>query len=383
MEFKTYIGNDYNIEKIRDCLLKKMREKMKEQSLTDNKYMEKIYEAVKKSGGENNASRYGLNKDILFADSELIEAFERNEDSLKYLQYRYEFKFYPSRNILKKFPLVMAVEASSKCNLRCKMCFQSNMDVQLNPQNRGIMSLEIYRKFLGEVKKHNLYSIVFASRGEPLLNPNIDKMIKEAKDCGVIDVKLNTNATMLTKDLSRRLIASGLDMIVFSVDSINPQNYKLIRGTEIENTLNNINEFLRIRKAEFPNSRIKVRVAMVLTQCLNKFKDEEIKKTKEYWINKVDEISIKSENEFKEIYQVNNNVINNKCSLLWERMYLWYDGKVNPCDIDHLSTLCVGNIAKGDTIFDIWNGDKMCLLRDNHLKNRICMKNICSNCNGY
>ena len=385
MEFKTYVNStkEYNMNKIYTELL----ERVKNASVLDSKISidtDLLIKILQKSKGNHFSSRYGLKNEILFADSELINAYEREEHCLEYLQYRYDFKYYPIHHKRRDFPLVMAVEASSRCNLRCHMCFQNHMDDQSVPQNKGILSYELYQKFLDELKKHKLYSIVFASRGEPLLNPYIDKMIQEAKKQGVLDIKLNTNAALLTEELSRKLLVSGLDLIVFSVDSINPENYYSIRGIQLNTVLDNIEKFLSIKRVEYPNSKIKVRVAMVITKEMKHIAEYEVEAAKDYWLKRVDELSVKSEANFIHIYDNQQNQMeSNTCNLLWERMYLWHDGRVNPCDIDHLSTLCVGDISQGETISSIWNGTKMELLRLEHLENRSKLKSVCLNCEGY
>jgi MoaA/NifB/PqqE/SkfB family radical SAM enzyme len=385
MEFKTYVNsaNRYNIETIYSTLI----EMVENASVFDSKVnlkMEQIVQTLEKSKGGNFSSRYGLGDNITFSDSELITAYQQGERCLEYLQYRYEFKYYPLRHKLAEFPLVMAIEASSRCNLRCQMCFQKNMDEQLDTQNRGILPFELYQKFLDELNDHKLYSIVFASRGEPLMNPLIDKMISEAKKRGVLDIKLNTNATLLTEEMSRKLLSSGLDLLVFSVDSVVPASYSLIRGVKLESVIRNIENFLQIKKQEFPDSKMKVRVAMVVTKPFLPVARHEIELAKDYWLTRVDELSVKSEADFIHIYDSSQNPLAlHTCYLLWERMYLWYDGRVNPCDIDHLSTLCVGDLTKGDTIYNIWNGPEMQRLRMEHLNNRANFESVCRHCEGY
>lgn len=385
MKFMTYVNKKYtdaDVEAARCWLINELDMFILENG--ENEKMKNIRNSLLKSQGSHMASRYGLTTDIIFADSELINAYNRKADALKYLEYRYDFKYYPKNYIQRSFPLVVAVEASSRCNLRCMMCFQAHMDQQNYHQNRGIMDDETYERFLNEIENNRLYSIVFASRGEPLLNPNIDKMIKAAKDRGVLDIKLNTNAVMLTDDMSRRLLASGLDMIVFSVDSLNPKHYETIRGTSLESVKNNINNFLEIRKKEFPDSNIVVRVAMVVTNKYLECAETEIDEAKRYWLERVDELSVKSENDFSAVYDANDvHDVAQTCSLLWERVYLWYDGSINPCDIDHLSTMELGNITTGDTIAGIWSGDKMNVLRRKHLESRDCIGNVCDHCVGY
>ena len=49
-------------------------------------------------------------------------------------------------------------------------------------------------------------------------------------------------------------------------------------------------------------------------------------------------------------------------------MYVWFDGKVNPCDADYKSYLSYGNV-KDNTIKEIWDGEKLKKLRDQHLSN--------------
>ena len=44
------------------------------------------------------------------------------------------------------------------------------------------------------------------------------------------------------------------------------------------------------------------------------------------------------------------------CSDLWRRMFVWFDGKVNPCDYDYKSLLSNWN-AHALSISEIWNSD--------------------------
>ena len=54
------------------------------------------------------------------------------------------------------------------------------------------------------------------------------------------------------------------------------------------------------------------------------------------------------------------------CRYLWERMYIWYDGTVNPCDTDYKSELSTGSIIN-NSISEIWTGEKYSSLRNSHL----------------
>ena len=75
------------------------------------------------------------------------------------------------------------------------------------------------------------------------------------------------------------------------------------------------------------------------------------------------------------------NEITKPCSDLWRRMFIWWDGKINPCDTDYKSNLSPGNIKDFD--FDLnknRNSDSYARLRNFHLnKNRKELK-PCQSC---
>ena len=71
--------------------------------------------------------------------------------------------------------------------------------------------------------------------------------------------------------------------------------------------------------------------------------------------------------------------LNKPCELLWNRMYIWFDGKANPCDSDYKSYLSYGN-ANNNTIKEIWKSKKIQEIRDNHLNKRRNEIDPCNKC---
>ena len=67
------------------------------------------------------------------------------------------------------------------------------------------------------------------------------------------------------------------------------------------------------------------------------------------------------------------------CSYIWERMYIWFDGKVNPCDADYKSYLSYGNV-KYNTIKQIWNSEKYKNLQRTHINNKRTDLTPCDRC---
>ena len=67
------------------------------------------------------------------------------------------------------------------------------------------------------------------------------------------------------------------------------------------------------------------------------------------------------------------------CRFLWDRMYVWYDGTVNPCELDYKSTLKINNI-KNKKIRDIWNSREYKTIRKIHLRKERNKLNPCDRC---
>jgi hypothetical protein len=298
---------------------------------------------------------------------------------LSYLVYRYRFNHYPRNKLLGEFPLLLAIEPTSICNIRCTMCFQMDDELGKNKSNLGYMSFDLFRRIIDEGARHDLNAVVLASRGEPTLNKQIGEMISYAKDAGVLDVKMNTNVTRLTADMSRKILASGLDTLVFSVDAAVKEEFERIRvGAKFDRIVANIDLFNEIRRKEFPNSKTRTRISMVLVDD-----SQDTIQAAKFWDGMVDEFAWRWAIPRLNIYSQPSRTENRPCSLLWERLYVWFDGTVNPCDEDYLSHLSVGRLTEGVTIRNLWLGEKMRAYRNHHLSATKNQLDPCARCPGF
>ena len=99
-----------------------------------------------------------------------------------------------------------------------------------------------------------------------------------------------------------------------------------------------------------------------------------------FWGQYADEIVFKKVAERWDTY---NNKLNEDllkpCRFIWERMYVWFDGKVNPCDADYKSYLSYGDVNQ-QTIKKIWNSKKYQDLKETHLNNQRNKLTPCDRC---
>ena len=304
--------------------------------------------------------------DYILKNQELLEIQnKKGGDLVRYLIYRYKYNKFPELKVIEDYPPNLQIEISSICNLRCVMCYQKDKTFSSKSKGfMGYMDFELFKKIIDEVEG-KLEAITFASRGEPTLNPELEKFLKysEGKFLGL---KLNTNATILSEKIINTLLSSDLETLVFSIDAANKDMYEKIRvNANFEKIIKNLEMFHEIKNKNYKNSKLKIRISGVLIND-----KQNLKEIKNFYSGLADEFAFVNYNPWESAYENDINDIEEPCSDLWRRMFVWWDGKVNPCDYDYKSTLSVWN-AKSMSIKDIWNSEIYNDLRNKHLtKNR-------------
>ncbi len=291
---------------------------------------------------------------------------------MDYLIFRHKFTTFPKEHIDSDVPVHLIVEPVSACNIRCIMCFQVDDTFSKNKDFMGNMDFDLFKKIIDDAQSLGIQAVTLSGRGEPTLNPNLGKMLEYCKG-KFFDLKMNTNATRLNESLIRKIIESGVTDIVFSVDSYEKDEYEKIRVLGIfEDVVKNIKLFKKIQE-EYPDSKCATRVSGVRID-----KKQNVQKFTEFWEKYVDHVVMVDLLERWDTYHNPlENAGKNPCNFLWGEMYVWYDGKCNPCDVDYKSDLLVGNV-KDNSIKEIWNGEDYKKLRDLHRSGK---RNECSPCN--
>ena len=97
-----------------------------------------------------------------------------------------------------------------------------------------------------------------------------------------------------------------------------------------------------------------------------------------FWNDYVDQIVFVKYNPWENSYIVPKNNITTACSDLWRRMFIWWDKKINPCDVDYKSNLSTGKFD-GD-ISNAWLSEGYQNLRNQHLTNNRQNISPCKSC---
>ena len=152
-------------------------------------------------------------------------------DGLKnrYLEYRRNWRNQPKNIINRKIesykidyiPLCIDLEVAAVCDLACPHCYRQYI---ATPDK--IMKADLVYKLIDQAADIKVPSMKFNWRGEPLLHPELPKFIKYAKQKGILETIINTNATMLNEKVANNLIDSGLDICIYSFDGGTKETYE-------------------------------------------------------------------------------------------------------------------------------------------------------------
>lgn len=138
------------------------------------------------------------------------------------------------------------VEVTNFCNANCVFCANSKLS-----RKRGYIDVFDFEHFILTQKEHlksNIFykknisqfpKINFCGLGDPLLHPQIDRLIGIAHENGFY-TQIVTNGNSLTPELLKRICDSGLDEIAISLHSLDENIFNKITGLSLDKVKNNI-----------------------------------------------------------------------------------------------------------------------------------------------
>lgn len=261
---------------------------------------------------------------------------------------------------LLRAPSILELTLTDTCNARCIMC---------PPQvHRGktIMSREVFEKTVREGADLGIQKMVITG-GEALLDRSLEEKIKYAKQHG-FEVQLFTNGSLMQEGRARSIIASGLDTLTWSIDSVYAEEYEKIRvGLDFNKVKTNISRFMRIRRQmrrKLPLTRINM---VALPENRNSRKD--FRRLFGPLVDVVEIIDAHNwgqggfiSGEDKEYSQTTRY----PCHLLFSKLVVWPDGTVRKCSIDYSPDAQMGILGE-NSLQEIFQCERMQSIKNAHL----------------
>ncbi len=127
--------------------------------------------------------------------------------------YLREFKFLAKGVLSTKHPILAHIIPMRRCNLSCTYC--NEYDNVSKPVPLGVMNARLDKlAALGT-------TAIIISGGEPLLHPDIDKIIARIRHHKMLACMI-TNGYLLTRERIEKLNRAGLEYMQISIDNVNP-----------------------------------------------------------------------------------------------------------------------------------------------------------------
>lgn len=283
-------------------------------------------------------------------------------------------------------PLSVSVELTNHCNLQCPECHSG---AGILKRERGFMELDLFRSFYPELKPY-IYNLSLYFQGEPMLHPQFFSFLP---DRPAPFTTVSTNGHFLTAESAGKLVRSGLNKLIISLDGMEQEVYSSYRvngdlelvmegirsiadakkrtnsalKTEIQFLVNRKNEHQILKARQFAKE---VNASFRLKSMQIVFKDD-----MEEWVPSLPAYSRyrRKNGEFRI-----KSRLPSRCLRLWLNPVITWDGKVVPCCFDKDARYVMGDLNK-QSFREIWGGKLFSEFRGMVLKNRRDI-DICRNC---
>jgi len=125
------------------------------------------------------------------------------------------------REYVHNYPVQAYIEPTLFCNLRCPAC-PTGLELGLRPL--AAIKWDLFKSVIDEIGDY-VFSLYMYNWGEPLLHKQTPEMIQYAKT-KEMNVVMSTNLSLkLSDEYIERLVRSGLDQLIVSLDGTTAETY--------------------------------------------------------------------------------------------------------------------------------------------------------------
>jgi len=287
-------------------------------------------------------------------------------------------------------PFVVHVDTNNACNFRCKFCTSGDHELLAKYERpRGFMTFDVFKKIVDDLTQFDgkVKDMLFHKNGEPLLHPDIVKMIKYAKEKNVANrTILVTNASNFTPKLAREIAESGIDYIQISIQAVSDEGYKAVSQVNVSyDKLVFAIGYLFAHKKDTTNLNVKLMDTGLTEEEKQKFMDDfsnicntiGIEHPISYTQPDIKDTSLGLQKETThDSYTATYKDI---CTLPFYTMNINFNGKVSACSFDWRHKHIMGNVNE-TSLKDIWFGETYNNFRKLHLSKKRNTNEFCNGC---
>jgi len=287
-------------------------------------------------------------------------------------------------------PPTAMIEPTNLCNLACPTCPTGTGKIPPRPP----MTLDRFDRVLAEIP--GLRNVALWNYGEPLLHRQLPELIARAKRAGVGVVKVSSNVHFLDGERGRALLASGLDVLILSVDGASPETYTAFRKDGDFDRVARTVAWLAEERRRLGLTKPRIELQFIVMR----HNEHELPKMRELahaW--GVDALRLKTvgaeDADVKHLvpatrllsrYEADGKtpkVRHPLCTMPWDHTVVNVDGSVTPCCYlrpDMGDAFVMGNVFDQPFV-EIWRGERYRAFRARMLAGREAMP-VCGQCRG-
>lgn len=291
----------------------------------------------------------------------------------------------------KGLPFSISIEPTTACNLKCPEC-PSGLRSFTRPT--GFIHEKTFQSIIDQSHNHLVYLLLYF-QGEPFLHPSFSSMVNYATKKGVYTAT-STNGHFLNSENAKKVVKSGLDRLIISLDGTDQATYEAYRrGGKIAKVLEGANNIIYWR------NKLKSNTPYVIFQFLvvrpNEHQIPEVKqlarsmgidkvnlKTAQIYDYKNGSDLIPRQEKYSRYRQLSDgsykikSKLDNHCWKMWHSCVITWDGQLVPCCFDKDAHHSMGNLQQ-NSLKSIWNSTEYKSFRNHILSGRDQIE-MCKNC---
>lgn len=299
-------------------------------------------------------------------------------------------------NIRSKNPVIYNIETTNRCNMKCKMCPRTTM------MTRSIEDIdrETFINVINQIKPHSeeewrkwkefcekkygireddeasenhffLYVIAKVIQlhgyGDPLLDRHMHEYVKILNDKGFFSY-FSCNPANINLELTYKMLDAGLDYIKYSIESVNDEVHKAIRG-EMSNFTESYEKIKKVIEYKHKNN-LKTVIVITMLDLNRSNQKEDYDKLLEAFKDLDVYIYLKSEDcqWYRKDYHGTQSIHwSEVCKHPWMTMTIKSNGEATMCMEDFNNEIILGNV-RTNSLEEIWNGELYKKFRMQHLE---------------
>lgn len=283
-------------------------------------------------------------------------------------------------------PVSVSIELTNHCNLRCPECLSG---LGLMSRDKGFMEINLFEKIIGELSPY-IYNLNLYFQGEPMLHPHFFSFLRASRN---VKTTVATNGHFLSEENAQRLVISGLNTLIVSLDGMDRQTYSSYRVN------GNFDQVMTgIRNVSEAKQKDASKMELIIQFLVNRDNENQIPEVRRFAKEIDARLKLKSmqilndssyerwlpeKKKFRRYESVGGSYVikgnlPDRCPRLWFNPVITWDGKVVPCCFDKDANHIMGDL-KEDTFREIWNGPRYRLFRKCIRSGRQLI-DICRNC---